>query len=591
MASSQPSKRLASPTRSRFSPKANFPLQVNDSEDTFSQPDLDVDQGAGPNDLKKAIANPRQASVESIMRLQQTIGNKAVGRLLHNQVTHRPAETNKVIQRKAANIPTKDALTSQGPASTFFNDDYDAILTEVSNYHNDSVTPAADHGKQLIQLETIGNRIKTWEDKEGPVTKVVEAGLFGPNLTEKRRKALKDLKPKVPLEDTAVKDQGLTVATDTHKKDREDLTKYVTDGLKSSDRRLANSCEWILTAKKTTLYAVTPTGDSYARLKKGGKDPAKDEAWFPTGLPGSTGDIGSPAATYPHTDVTKNTGVNLDDDGKVTGGWNTDGVVTITSPSKKTKDTIYETIRHEVQHDSDKNKGRESSGGLQQAGVQYESATTGTQQKVALALAETENALRRYKTEYRAYNYQEGDTPGPYATLDNSVQNKTVSGLPFSERQLQIFKHIYSGYAYTKKAWDADADLADGTKFKAAVSAYWNPDKEGFNKYNSARVDDFYRALDAVGGKQALNEVTTAYKVTAGSVTSKVSDVNDGDFKKLLTAIEALHGDDADYMMNESDAMVKKIKAHLDGAALKKVEEELHDLAVNSKLGSISLFD
>jgi len=71
----------------------------------------------------------------------------------------------------------------------------------------------------------------------------------------------------------------------------------------------------------------------------------------------------------------------------------------------------------------------------------------------------------------------------------------------------------------------------------------------------------------------------------------QVEDVTDAGVVKLLAAVNDLNGEDADYIFNDSQAMIKKIKAHLKGAALAKVLEELKDMADFSKLASISLFD
>ena len=163
----------------------------------------------------------------------------------------------------------------------------------------------------------------------------------------------------------------------------------------------------------------------------------------------------------------------------------------------------------------------------------------------------------------------------------------------FTERQLAIFKHVYGGYDYTKTNWDADTPLTGGRTFRDEVANYWNPDTEAFNKYNSPRVDDFYRALDAIGVKEAQTKLAKSGGKDVGAVAGggKVSDLTNLGVVNLLAAIDKLNGEDGAYIFNESPAMLKKIKSHLDGAALAKVLEELKDLADFSKLGDISLFD
>lgn len=548
---------------------------------TSNQPDK--------NELKHTIANPRSSSPDSILRLQQTIGNKAVQRLLNSQKTQAKASkgNSNVVQRKGGNITTVETMKKN--ESFLISDEYDDVVTQVTQYYNSSLTPNDDYGKQLIKLEEIGTSIKKWEDVKGPVNKPVTSGIFGTSTDDKRRLVLKDLQDKVTLEQQHVQQQGKDVATDAHSKDRAKLQEYVDEGFKSSDRVLKNSCEWIKLGK-TKLYAVTPTGDSYARLIKGKKNPAKDEAWFPTGTAGSVGDLASGPSTYNHLSITDNANVNLDDDGKVTGGWNGTGFIAVTNAAKKTQEKVWETLRHEVQHDSDKNMGRDAQANTRKYAEEFDNPLN-TNASASLDKLKIEMALQSYKTEYRAYSYQEGGNPGPYASLDNTVQNKNRNGFMFSARQLAIFNHIYGGYAHTKDNWDANPTMRDGRTFRQAVQSYWNPDKEGFNKYNSARVDDVYLALDAIGTKAAPSTIETTNSLDFAPVTAKVSDKNDPTVKALMTAIEKLNGDDADYIVNEGEAMQKKIKAHLGGEALKLVESELRDLAANSKLGSKSLFD
>jgi hypothetical protein len=271
---------------------------------------------------------------------------------------------------------------------------------------------------------------------------------------------------------------------------------------------------------------------------------------------------------------------------------------------------VWETLRHEVQHDADFNKGRDAGANVHEAGKAFDTtgaglgvnaartayeATGNVGQKAtgnaALKTYEAEVSLTRYKTEYRAYSYQEGGTAGKYGNLDNSVADKARDGLMFTERQLAIFNHIYGGYDYVKTNWDANTPLTGGRTFRGEVIAYRNPDTEAFNKYNSARVDDFYRALDAIGVKEAQTKVAEKYGRDVAPVAGggKVSDLTDPGVVNLLAAIDKLHGDDADYIFNESLAMMKKIKEHLDGAALAAVLDKLKEMADFSKL--TSLFD
>ena len=521
-----------------------------------------------------------------LIGLQRAIGNRAIQSLLQRQSTVPPAWSGGdsvalTIQRRADLVPKSAVLKNDAPVELFGSNLYERVLATVDSYY---ALSASDHGVQLLGLEAIRNAIQQWEAENGPVEQAVTAGWFGMSRTDKRRLALKKVKEAIPDEEREVKTQGHTQATSEHQEDRAKLLEYLNAALASPETLLRNSADWILNAKKAKLYALTPTGDSYARLTKGKKNPRIDEAWFPKGMPGSAGDIAGGAVTYNKDDLTDNTNVELDDQGKVTGGWNLPGLIAITRPSKKSKETVWETIRHEVQHDADMNKGRDMGAGIRAASEKVDSATTATDKKKAEAMVQTERSLQRYKTEYRAYSYQ-GSTQ--YAALDNTVQNKTHDGVPFSERQLQIFSHVYQGYAYTKEEWDKNSPLANGKTFRQAVSEYWQPDTEGFNKLNSARIDDFYQALDKIGGKAAKTTSETKLKLDVAPVSSKENDPDAPDVKALMAALDALEGPEADYIANEAPQLLSKIDKHLDDPAKTKVVDELKFRAASSHLKSI----
>lgn len=275
-------------------------------------------------------------------------------------------------------------------------------------------------------------------------------------------------------------------------KDKAALVKAVEDGIKlrSTDRRLANSCEWVK-AGKAKLYAATSTEDSDDRIAEAGMNPAADLALFPNGMNGGEDHVfGNIKPAYKFDDLADNTGVDLDEDGKVTGGWNVPGKIAIYNARSVATDTVWSTLRHEVQHDADHN-----------------------QDKRVGATPMTVN-FERYKTEYRAYNYQQEG----YENLSMTT-NVNKYGYTWKERQLAIFEHIHGGYTHTQAFWDdsdpglnstpstkgapnddtiSDLAKAEIETRQAQLVAYVNPDTEGYNKWNSVRVEDFYVALKAV---------------------------------------------------------------------------------------------
>ncbi len=508
------------------------------------------------------------------------------------------------IQRKVSKLTPVATLNQH--KSFYFKDEYDAVISEVEDYMNDSKVSATNYGRRMLRLEDIKKKIADWEAKEGKVDAPIERKMITP-LADKRRPLLKQLDDSIPVEQDHLEVTGKAASTKAHKNDRAKLTEYLDQAGKSGERMLKNSADWF-SVGKAKLYAATPTGDSDARLTKGGMDPDKDEAWFPEGRKSSPGGhILDAEATYNEKSLTDNAGVDLDEGGKVTGGWNKPGIVVITNPSSKPQSTVFETFRHEVQHDADWNKGRDAGEGVNEAGKEFDTTGAGLAPTIsgghkftgsnaeknagraAYRTQQAEISLTRYKTEYRAYSYQ-GGPGGQYAALDNSVQNKAHGGKNFTERQLAIFRHIYDGYDYTKENWDADTPLTGGRKFKDEVVKYFNPDTEAFNKYNSPRVDDFYRALDAIGVKEAktkLEPLMEGRDVSPVEGGNEIGTAHDPGVKNLLHVIERLTAEDATYILNESPAMLTKMGKHLKGEALQAVKDELQEVITPTMLGDI----
>ncbi len=344
----------------------------------------------------------------------------------------------------------------------------------------------------------------------------------------------------------ATKVEKFNAAKDKHTADRAALKKHVERGLamgRDKENRLVNSCEWVMKGK-TKLYAITPTGDSDERLTAAGKNSTKDEAFFPKGN-GGPGDIFSSQEEYNYRDLSDNAGVVLDDDGKVTSGWNAAGYVAVANAQTVTQDYVWETLRHEVQHDSDQNR-----------------------DKKAAAPNDNIFKLERYKTEYRAYNYEQGK----YDKVSHTVP-VTKYGYTWTQKQLAIFEDVFKGYDHTSDGWGKSgsnpitqaAPSGTGSRlarrqaqkvFQEAVVAYVNPDTEGFNKYNSVRVDDFYLKLKAIplGTRRRSNPAVQALINTCFT----------DDTTKLNLR-------DATYILTESPDFTTKIAAHLRSKALTKV--------------------
>ncbi len=358
-----------------------------------------------------------------------------------------------------------------------------------------------------------------------------------------------------------------------HAKDRAALMKYVKAGAKSSDRRTANACEWILDGR-TKLYALSATGDSDERIAHLGESRATTETWFPKGN-GGPGDLKSAVAEYNHLDLDDQTNICVDtDDGPSTNGWNGAGYVAVMLGGGKMKQSaVYETLRHEVQHDADKNREKKAAAVALPGDVQPDAG-------------ELAKCFEGYKTEYRAYNYENSR----YMKL-SPTKMVVKYNVRWTERQLEIFEQIHDGYSHTKKFWDdsfetqpwATANAPDtepddpsdvfdyhndaiGAQWKDSIEKrrqalvdYVNPDDEGFNKYDSIRVDDFYTALDAipVGTTSTDGKLMSSLSWKTGFLGKK----------------------DALYILEESPDMRKKMKRHLADEAYVHVFKSLCTVA------------
>ncbi|HAS44317.1 MAG TPA: hypothetical protein DCS93_27820 [Microscillaceae bacterium] len=365
-----------------------------------------------------------------------------------------------------------------------------------------------------------------------------------------------------------------------HQRDRQALIDLVTNGLKSHNRMERNTCEWIF-LRKVQVYALTTTHDAQDRASRHGYDGQR--AAFPSG--NAKGDIFSEATSY---DDDINSTRNITYIGTES-GWADGKKVYIVNASGVKPTQLINTLSHEIQHVADghdtkeemhKAKDIELDTKLRNVGVEladikgtydhlkqlaqkeYNDLGTKTQEMVTeedvlnkmmmqqsfdksridglesrrqllMNQRNAERALNFYKTEYRAYGYE--------------LHSEHSGGD-------EVEKHIFKAYGHQKslnKSWKEDVQLADSTQtFRDAIKAYQNPDTEGFNKYNSIRIDAFFKELQK-------------YK--------KEYDMNSDEFKALEGTISNLKTEDAVYILTEGQALRNLIRAHLGAGEAKLI--------------------
>ncbi len=297
--------------------------------------------------LHRAILAPRLLTPSTVLGLQSSVGNQVVMRLLRRDGTGAVAVTP---------VRRGPSLCSRGAG---------AAHPAVAQRHT-----TLTKGEQLEE--------ETEDEQEGGAVQRLVGQVGDPTSFApiQRLKAPADL---------GVAETKFRVALTKHKADRTLLERLLEEGKRSrTDRRLANSCEWIAT-KGVKLFAVTTSGDTDERVEAAGKDKAAERTYFPKGDPSLTGDLKSAVYEYNWRDLDDNANIAIHDHG-LTAAVTGKDAITIFNPSALDKETIFETLRHEVQHLADKSK--------------YEAmkaaATTDAQV--------LEAALEYYKGEYLAYS-------------------------------------------------------------------------------------------------------------------------------------------------------------------------------------------
>jgi hypothetical protein len=328
-----------------------------------------------------------------------------------------------------------------------------------------------------------------------------------------------------PEEPAGFAPRGVEEAMALQMSERAFLKAVVDTGARSADPIFANSCEWLI-AGKVKLYAVTRVGSNYPRAPGVGNLNV-----MPNYLARGPGDVyGEPLHEYfmPSDDAIQEAAwalrpvefpvdpnvISVDEKFLKNPGFAEAGIMVFPEPSTRDKAQFIKLIKHEVQHTADKHDSTD---------------------------------IEKYKTEYRAYTYQEG--PGERAKALEPRSERTVGDhtLLLNAHQERIVLELYGAvklYPYVQANWNTPS-------FRDAVSAYQDPDSEGFNRFNSVRVDNLYLALEAT-------------EVGATVIPPRV-----------LSAIAALRADERKYVASDSALWKANLDRHFAGAARRGVQLRL----------------
>ena len=320
---------------------------------------------------------------------------------------------------------------------------------------------------------------------------------------------------------------AFTAARDAHRQQLNRVEGWLDEGSRSEDVRLRNSVDWVRRGK-SKLFVVTETPDREYRARfflRGSKPTDRDATFFPKPNRAGRGAVGDQAADshlYDPVNAADRKNVVLD---KRINGWNKPGYIAVTdavTSDDRHSALFFQTLRHEVQHGADRHRGPALSSGIAAA--------------VIPEAVEFQKALREYKTEYRAYSYQGGAALTVRADADRR-------GKQWAPGQFEVFERIRKDYAAVETAVGGDAPTQEQSRFVSAAHAYRNPDTEGFNKYNSARIDDLYLALSAV--------------------KPNTVDPTDPAVVEALRAARALNSSDVAYIRAGSEEVGGRVEAYM----------------------------
>lgn len=151
----------------KFPPKTAFSKPQNQSEQSTVPLSPEI-EGSAPMVLR----GPGQFSHSNILRLQQTVGNQAVMRLLSNRANSASASLSRtnslqrsmaptgVIQRKGGGLTSKELAASR--MGSFVNSTWSKIQTAYKDY-----MAASDPEKELHYIKKLENLVEEWKNKAG----------------------------------------------------------------------------------------------------------------------------------------------------------------------------------------------------------------------------------------------------------------------------------------------------------------------------------------------------------------------------------------------------------------------------------------
>ena len=236
-----------------------------------------------------------------------------------------------------------------------------------------------------------------------------------------------------------------------HAREHAKSRKWVQEGMKDSNPKIRNACEWAWLQDGVRVFPLTDTHDSNKRAKAHGAPKGRGASFS------GNHDIKSTTPGDYDFDINSRRNIVC-----TAGGILIGAKLYVTAVSKE---MFLSTLTHEISHLADR--------------VGSQSATP-------------EGIRNYYMTEFRAWYL----TPG----MKFGSRTKKGAGKFKNERQQKVCEHLVSKYSHIKKAWAADT-AETGFRKMAYEFDVDSPGGRGPNLLLSIRIERFIRSLESKAAK------------------------------------------------------------------------------------------
>ncbi len=313
------------------------------------------------------------------------------------------------------------------------------------------------HADSIANSVVAGRSAEGLLDSFAPSTSISE---FGPSakISSREVESLKE-----PIQ--RIIGGSYEQVTKRHKENLKFAKESLESARSSKDSTLRRSVEW-LNGKDISVYAITETHDAKKRAKMQGQPPKK-LAYFGKPKSSVVPNEAGPEDPYKKDDMTSRDNIVFAAEG--IRGLNFEGNAIALIEPIYFKSSIFETIKHEVQHSADRHHSTDDN---------------------------IDSSWSLYQTEFRAYSIENKGLDNRdllTKTLFDKVGVLCAKDYTWDKRQWDIFRHIYHHYGEIEQAWDREcgSDKNQRTFQKRVVGL---KETNSVNPINSLKIESFYKA-------------------------------------------------------------------------------------------------